>query len=400
MHNPKPKLKLVIVIPCLAETGIRKTLESLRPKQSLDFLVECLVVVNHSELAAPETKQINKNIFDGLLADKELFHHNLTVIPIEAFDLPEKKAGVGMARKIGMDMAINRLKEAQTFKEGILVCLDGDCTVQENYIDEIEKYFTQHKVNGCSIYFEHPLDRENSSGIIDYELFLRYYTDALRWCGFPYAFQTVGSSMAVSANAYEKQGGMNTRKAGEDFYFLNKIIQLERFGDLTMTTVFPSSRKSDRVPFGTGREMMEWEKSKQLVAYSPDLFIELKKVFSLVDKLREYENPTKLLDESKIHPAIISYLVREQFSEAVTEARFHTSTLSSFRKRFFVWMNAFRIMKLLNELSINLFPKIEIQEGASWLWKHISSEDAGTNSQALLLQFRNFDRRNSISVGF
>lgn len=401
MEAPLPNLKMVIIIPCLAETGIRETVGSLRQNSDFDFMVECLVVVNHSELASPDVISLNKEIFESLLIDKGILDtDNLKFIPIEAFNLPHKKAGVGMARKIGMDLGVNRLKQAGTFKEGILVCLDGDCTVQENYVSEIEKYLTVNNANGCSIYFEHPLDGENSSGIIDYELFLRYYTDVLRWCGFPYAFQTVGSSMAVSATAYEKQGGMNTRKAGEDFYFLNKIIQLDRFGDLTTTTVFPSPRKSERVPFGTGREMMEWESKKQLLAYHPSLFIELRKIFKVIDALRDCENPTRLLADSEIHPAFISYLEYEQFNDAVLEARFHTSTLSAFRKRFLVWMNAFRIMKLLNELSISNFPKLPIHDCVTWLWKEISNESAIQDSQPLLFQFRKFDRTNHKSIGF
>ncbi len=395
MEQPRNGLKLIIVIPCLAETGIKQTLDSLRQNSGIDFFAECMVVVNHSELASREIKAANKNIMESLLADKgQLDSNNLKFIPIEAFNLPDKKAGVGMARKIGMDMAVKRFKEAGNFKEGVIVCLDGDCTVQENYLAEIERYFRQPRTNGCSIYFEHPLHDENQQAIIEYELHLRYYNNALRWCGFPYAFQTVGSSMAVATTAYEKQGGMNTRKAGEDFYFLNKIIQLERFGDLTSTTVFPSARKSERVPFGTGREMMEWERTRQLLSYHPDLFMELRKVFGLIDQFKEIGNPIELLHQNKIHPVFTSYFTKQKLNEAVAEAKANTATLSAFRKRFFAWMNAFRIMKLLNELSVSAFPKLPVQDCASWLWSEISEVPPALDSQNILLQYREFDRTN------
>jgi hypothetical protein len=395
MDAPLSNLKMLIVIPCLAESGIGRTLEALRQNIGYDSSVECLIVVNHSEAASSESKAVNTDILETLLKDKErLDLAKIKFIPIKAFDLPVKKAGVGLARKTGMDLAVVRLKQAGNFKEGIIICLDGDCTVSKNYLSEIEKYFAQTKANGCSIYFEHPLDGENSTGIIDYELFLRYYTDALRWCGFPYAYQTVGSSMAVSAEAYEKQGGMNTRQAGEDFYFLNKIIQLEQYGDLTTTTVYPSPRQSERVPFGTGREMMEWERTQQLLAYHPDLFIELKKILSVIDQLRDCNNAIGLLKEHKIHSAFITWLEVQELNKAVMEAQMHTASLGAFRKRFFVWMNAFRIMKMLNELSLSNFQKELIYDCASWLWQQISSSQPALENKSLLLQYRELDRRN------
>src|SRR5207249_6387595 len=97
---------------------------------------------------------------------------------------------------------------------------------------------------GCSIYFEHPLEGPLDARVYDaistYELHLRYYVQALRYAGFPYAYHTFGSCMTVRADAYMEQGGMNKRKAGEDFYFLQKIISLDGFSDLTETTVIPS----------------------------------------------------------------------------------------------------------------------------------------------------------------
>ena len=38
--------------------------------------------------------------------------------------------------------------------------------------------------------------------------------------------------MAVRADAYLRQGGMNRRKAGEDFYFLNKFMVLGGYGEM------------------------------------------------------------------------------------------------------------------------------------------------------------------------
>ncbi|MEZ4848575.1 MAG: hypothetical protein R3B93_08135 [Bacteroidia bacterium] len=68
-----------------------------------------------------------------------------------------------------------------------------------------------------------------------------------------HAFHCVGSSMAVRSIAYQKRGGMNRRKAGEDFYFLQKFIAEGTLAELSTTKVIPSPRASEKVPFGTGR---------------------------------------------------------------------------------------------------------------------------------------------------
>jgi hypothetical protein len=80
-------------------------------------------------------------------------------------------------------------------------------------------------MDAASIYFEHPtpeiyFDKKIIQSIISYELHLRYYIQKQKFIGLPYACHTVGSSMAVKASSYCKYGGKNTRKAGQDFYFL------------------------------------------------------------------------------------------------------------------------------------------------------------------------------------
>ena len=102
-------------------------------------------------------------------------------------------------------------------KEMELLPADADSLVEGNYFIELEGAFKKG-ILGCSIHFEHDLhgpdDRINTA-ITDYELFLRYYNLAINYAELPYGFYTVGSSMAVSCEAYVKVGGMNKRKARE-----------------------------------------------------------------------------------------------------------------------------------------------------------------------------------------
>ena len=83
--------------------------------------------------------------------------------------------------------------------------------------------------------------------ITQYELHLRYYLNAVRSTGYPYAYHTVGSSFTVRADVYCKEGGMNRRQGGEDFYFIQKVAQRGNFSECNATRVVASPRPSDRV---------------------------------------------------------------------------------------------------------------------------------------------------------
>ena len=52
----------------------------------------------------------------------------------------------------------------------------------------------------------------------------------MKYARSPYAFHTIGSTMAVSANHYAKVRGFPKREAGEDFYLLNKLAKVKTLG--------------------------------------------------------------------------------------------------------------------------------------------------------------------------
>ena len=165
-----------------------------------------------------------------------------------------------------MDLALERFKKIGY--NGIIAGLDADTTVAENYLYEINHFFINTNNQAASIHFEHPINgydynQFNYEQIIYYELHLRYYKNALQYLELPFAFHTIGSAFALTAKAYARQGGMNRRKAGEDFYFINKLIKGEKFGEINKTMVVPSPRISERVPFGTGRAILDASKNKK-----------------------------------------------------------------------------------------------------------------------------------------
>ena len=277
-----PNCGIIIVIPCHNEPNLTDTLESLLTCTNTTNLVEVIVVVNEKlenddhELHKQNLQTISD--FDQWKLDLKESH--ITFHLIEALDLPKKTAGVGLARKIGMDEALRRFVSIDV--NGTIACLDADCRVSKNYLVAIEEDFNQSNAGLGEMHYEHPFQHENDEGlkkgIINYELFLRYYVEGLKFAGFPNAIQTIGSCMLVKASTYAKHGGMNKRKAGEDFYFLHKIIPHEVFKEVKTATVYPSCRVSDRVPFGTGKAQQDWldQEEQEYLTYDPKVFSELK----------------------------------------------------------------------------------------------------------------------------
>ena len=59
-----------------------------------------------------------------------------------------------------------------------------------------------------------------------YDASLHYYVAGLKWAGSPWAFHTIGSTLAINAAHYAQARGFPKRRAAEDFYLLNKLAKL------------------------------------------------------------------------------------------------------------------------------------------------------------------------------
>ena len=405
---PSPTLGLVVVIPCYNEPDLLATLDSLWRCQRPACSGEIIIVINASTADSPAVQWQNRQTYRQVLAwltdhqDPRLAFHVLWFA-----DLDARSAGVGLARKLGMDEAVARF-HAVARPDGIIVSLDADCLCEPTYLRSIEAHFKANpRASGGTLYFEHPLednvDARLNDGMVQYELFLRYYIHGLRFSGFPYAYYTLGSCMAVRSRVYEKQGGMNRRQGGEDFYFLHKIIPHGDFLEIRDTKVMPSARASERAPFGTGKAQGRWLTSERgdYLVYAPAVFQDLRELFMHLDSLYT-QDPKDSAWLSGMPVVLREYLMTQGFWERLSEMQNHVASVATFRKRFFQWFNAFRVLKFIHWATANNYPKEPVQTAATQLlaWRGLLKGNAGADydSKTLLLHFRRMDREGRLIV--
>ena len=140
-NDVSSSLAMIVMIPCLNEPEILRTLESLWNCEPIESYCEVIVVVNNSVTSSAEVKHFNLETYQNLMIWGEKYSHPKPILhPIYAGSVSSKHAGAGMARKIGMDEAIRRFNVI-TKPEGVIVSLDADCLVSANYYRAGSCYF-------------------------------------------------------------------------------------------------------------------------------------------------------------------------------------------------------------------------------------------------------------------
>lgn len=397
---PDKRTGIIVVIPSYNEPNVRKLLDSLIQCREPECKVEVIIVVNAPGDASEEILRNNINTINEIESwkndNKDCFFR---LFPFLAGRADLIHWGVGLARKTGMDEAVRRFNKINN-SEGIILNLDADCLIKQDYLASVYEGFAGHKERtACSIYFEHPLSGSDFSEniyryITLYELHLRYYFQGLAFSGFPYVFHTVGSAIAVKALQYVKVGGMNRRQAGEDFYFIQKLVPSGGYFNLCSTTVYPSPRPSFRVPFGTGAsiEKLAADESTTFFTYNLLAFKELRYLFGMTEKI--FGCSFDELNEfyKSFPPGLKIFIDAKDWSAKMMEIKNNTSGYQSFRKRFFGWFNMFRIVKYLNTVHNGVFEKKPVDISACELLENLGIIIDSNDPVDLLLCYRKMEK--------
>ena len=387
--NGKNEIDTAIVIPVISEyENLRKLLTSLiKNDNTYFFQTSVIIVVNNFPDSSEEVKGdnhkslnflrtiISKNYSEDSLSS-EVINSKLNFYLIDAssngFEMPNKIGGVGLARKIGMDAALKIFNYKSDSKK-ILICLDADCTIDSKYLTTIVNEFTIRNLSAATVNFQHNIEEDliTTPAIICYEIFLHYYVLGLKYADSPFAFHTVGSTMVCDHESYIKVEGMNKQKAAEDFYFLEKLAKNCEIEKINSTTVYPSSRSSWRVPFGTGQRVQRFlsHTQNEYLLYHPSCFDILKKWLEIFN-LNQIQNANYYLDTaSKIHPELSKFLSEQNFKTDWDRIVANSTNSAQLAKQKQKWFDGFRTMKLIHYLRDKAFSQISMFEALNGMFE-------------------------------
>jgi hypothetical protein len=293
--------------------------------------------------------------------------------PSPAFDLllidrasPGKRMpvgeGVGLARRIGMDVAV-QLHQLEGVTSPWLATTDGDARPPASYFQNlaaVEPFASDGTRRvGLTLPFWHTPsgDAAVDAATARYELSLRYYTLGLAAAGSPYAYESMGSAIAVLPDAYAEVRGFPRRNAGEDFYLLDKLAKVGALHRPVCEPILLRSRTSDRVPFGTGKKVGEVvANGGALSTYHPRVFellrVTLTALRHAVVTRDVSELPSKLREQvdSGTVGAISSALDELQAFDALQHTLDASPDARVRERRLLTWFDALRTLRFIHLL--------------------------------------------------
>ncbi|MFZ1518583.1 MAG: glycosyltransferase family A protein [Ignavibacteriaceae bacterium] len=387
-NDYKKYFQKIIVVPSIAESkNLPALINSLEQNDELELLnTLLLIVVNNSISSSEEVKNDNKKTIDYLKNIKSRVNISFIDACCAGKEMDDKNGGVGLARKIGMDLALTKF-DYYSLNKKIMICTDSDCIVEPYYLTKISQEFNRNNYEAAVVNFAHDIkdDDEETKAIICYEIFLRYYVLGLNFANSEYAFHTIGSTMLCTPEAYVKVEGMNKRKAAEDFYFLEKLAKIYPIGELKSTFVYPSKRGSWRVPFGTGRSVDRYLSNSrdEYLLYDPKSFIVLKTWLQVFND-NSISNQIDLIRISQnIHPALSDFLSQQDFGNFINKVLLKNKNPNEIEKQKHFWFDAFRTLKLIHYLRDETYPNINMFDAIDELLKMMSIENMIKRNSAI-----------------
>jgi hypothetical protein len=380
---PQKNWDKVLVIPARSEGDLLlSTLASVeRAALFASSKVLTILVVNGHESEI----SVNRKLFEKLGVASVLApwsfleNHGSDLLVINRATPPrcfQEKDGVGLARKIGCDLALALIHEKR-IRSVWIRNTDADVILPEDYFLHLETHEDPERRTVAFVYdFVHntkPLGHL-APALELYDLSLRYYVEGLKWANSPYAFHTIGSALVVHAEAYAEVRGFPKREAGEDFYLLNKLAKIGKIEGSLGSPIQIQGRLSNRTPFGTGAKVSEitshLSEGKEMLFYHAEIFYYLRE---WLDILGVYAHSTSSL-ESELEARssgewLTSVLKPLGALAAIPRLKEKARTPEIRLKQFHIWFDAFRTLKFIHGFRDAYLPSQRWQEASASLSK-------------------------------
>lgn len=308
------------------------------------------------------------------------------------------KQGVGLARKIGADIALKALRVSNNLSSNLskdtrpfIHFCDADVELPASYFSPQQPHCsTVSDADQRIVAMLYPFKHLPQSGLelacALYDFKLRYYTEQLARAASPYAYQALGSIIMLDPLAYAQVRGVPKRSGAEDFYLLNKLSKVGRIVNLQGPVLSVAGRHSERVPFGTGpaidtisglnNPLDEYE------YYHPKSFELLKHLLTVVNSwsTEDYSSANFLQKLQAVCPceieALRHVLLTLKLEKFLQHCEQQNVPQDRFKNSFHNWFDAFLTLRFIHLMRDHNYPNVTIA--------HIESEGGMLSPQLLL----------------
>lgn len=261
-----------------------------------------------------------------------------------------RKQGVGLARKIAGDIAVS-LFSAKKLRSPWLHCTDADVVLPSDYFAPTAKL---KATSAAAIYpFKHFVNEGAPLANVSlYEQRLHWYVAGLHWAKSPYAYHTIGSTLAINVEYYCKVRGFPKLAAGEDFHMLNKLAKTGSIVSLAQPVLALDGRVSLRVPFGTGRAVAELDiNCDKAIFEAPEVFVALKTVLAAYPLFWRQTKVDTTLAIATFDADIIEALQYCGFPKMLSHAHRQATTFEQFEKQLNTAFDALQCRRFIGYLT-------------------------------------------------
>ncbi|MEM6791724.1 MAG: hypothetical protein AAF715_29670 [Myxococcota bacterium] len=335
-----------VVLPLLDETMAAVT----RIAERLPSNALLVAVVNATEDRTPDEHESNATLLGALGVAKEKAFELVHVAGRDVLVIDRarpgrrfrRREGVGLARRIGLDLAL-KLRTEGRIEHPYLHTTDADASLPVGYPAMAARLSAAPR-------WSYPFWHETAAGEVGeataaYELWLRYYVVGLRRAGSRYGDHCLGSTMAIEADHYAAVRGVPRRRGGEDFYLANKLRKLGPVVTPGTAPIRLQARRSRRVPFGTGPAVARLVATEELAVVHPNGFDDLREAHDALDRFVARGQPTR----PRSSPARRAW---DALDAPASLARIAASTVSSAARRTRVddWFDAKRTLLFMHRV--------------------------------------------------
>lgn len=347
-----------IVIPvCKEDPAI---LDALTALDLPDGRVLAIVVVNETSDADPAVSRVNADFLEEV--ERRAPHRRGTAALLRGTSdvlvldragagraLAERE-GVGRARKIGCDLAL-ALHAKGMLESAWIHTSDADARIDASRFRLVrETQRNRGPLAAITLPFRHEGQGDLAHAVVLYEIELRFLVAGLRFARSPFAFHSIGSTLAIHAHSYAKVRGFPNRQAGEDFHLLDKLAKTGTIAQPCGEPVVLEARLSDRVPFGTGPALRRIGdvllRGESPMLDSPQCFVAIGRWIRALDRFAEHGRISMFQSEAGEPEADVALGASRAFAHLARR----NPPGPILRRHLHTWFDGLRTIQLLHRV--------------------------------------------------